>query len=368
MATRIDCPLGTLLIDWTALLSELRKDPITGRWVIVARERRKRPKDFRMVHEESPGGPCPFCYGNEHQTPGETLAFRPSNSTRNAADWWVRVVPNKFPALEDSGDGVRKADGMYDWINGVGAHEVIIETPVHQTSLAQLPEDHIKEILWAYRLRIEEHSRNPDIEYVLIFKNHGAAAGASLEHPHTQLIATPVVPIRVREELKGAESYYDYKDRCVFCDIIGQEERKPLRLIEESKSFIAINPYASRLPFETWILPRRHLSHFEMLWIDEFEDLAGLVQRTFMRLWRVLDDPPYNFMLHVAPPRSGELPYYHWHIEIIPTLTTVAGFEWGSGFYINPVPPEEACRFLRGVDLTQTNSRAGAEAKVAGIH
>lgn len=334
----------------------------------MATERRKRPKDFHVVRGETHGGPCPFCYGNEDHTPGEIMAFRPPNSNSHAADWWVRVVPNKYPALQDNGDVIRKAEGMYDWFNGIGAHEVIIETPDHRASIAQLSEGHLKEILWAYRQRIEEHTRNPDIDYILIFKNHGAAAGASMEHPHTQLIATPVVPIRVREELRGAEAYYEYKDRCVFCDIIGQEERKPLRLIEQSKAFVAINPYASRLPFETWILPRRHLSHFEKLWVDEVEDLAGLMKRVFTRLWRALEDPPYNFMLHVAPPRCGELPYYHWHIEIIPTLTTLAGFEWGSGFFINPVLPEEACRYLRGIDLQKSDSLASEQIKVAGIH
>lgn len=328
-------------------MSELRKDPITGRWVIIATERKKRPKDFHILRGESRPGICPFCYGNESQTPQEVLAFRPATSKPHAPDWWVRVVPNKYPALAHEEDVVRRADGMYDLINGAGAHEVIIETPGHHTSLAALPQDHLREVLWAYRLRLEEHSRDLRIGYVLIFKNHGAAAGASQEHPHTQLIATPVVPIRVREEMKGAEAYFEYKDRCVFCDMISHEERNPVRLVEQSDSFVAMNPYASRLPFETWILPRRHLSHFEKLRIEEMEDLAFLMHRVMGRIWNALDDPPYNFMLHVAPPRSGDSPCYHWHFEIIPTLTTVAGFEWGSGFYINPTPPEEACQYLR---------------------
>jgi UDPglucose--hexose-1-phosphate uridylyltransferase len=331
-------------------LPELRKDPITGRWVIIATDRKKRPKDYSILRGASHPGICPFCYGNEGLTPLEVLAFRPAHSKPHTPDWWVRVVPNKYPALRNEGEMNRRAEGMYDWINGIGVHEIIIETPDHSASMAEIPQGHLREVLWAYRQRIEEHSQDPRIDYVLIFKNHGAAAGASLEHPHTQLIATPVVPIRVREEMKGAEAYYEYKDRCVFCDMISQEEKKPLRLVEQSGSFVSLNPYASRLPFETWILPRRHVSHFENLRIDEMEDLAFIMHRTLGRIYNLLSDPPFNMMLHVSPPHSGDLPYYHWHFEIIPTLTTVAGFEWGSGFYINPTAPEEACRFLRGID------------------
>lgn len=315
--------------------------------MIIATERNKRPKEYVTLRGQHQPGICPFCYGNESMTPLEVMAFRPSHSKAHEPDWWVRVVPNKFPALAREGEVTRRAEGMYDLLNGIGAHEVIIETPDHQVAMAALPREHLREVLWAYRMRIEEYSKDPRIGYILIFKNHGAASGASLEHPHTQLIATPIVPIRVTEELKGAENYYDYKDRCIFCDMISQEEKKPLRLIEETDSFVSLNPYASRFPFETWILPRRHRCHFEALSPPELDELANLLRRTLGRIWNALEDPPFNFMLHVAPPRSSELPYYHWHFEIIPTLTTVAGFEWGSGFYINPTPPEEACRHLR---------------------
>lgn len=331
-------------------MSELRKDPITGQWVIIASERSKRPKDYSMVHGVNKTENCPFCYGNEHLTPVECLAFRPSESQPHSPDWWVRVVPNKFPALGSEGDVSRRADGMYDHISGVGAHEVLIETPDHEASLASMPAEHVCEVLWAYRMRLQHHSDDPRIGYILIFKNHGPEAGASLEHPHTQLIATPIVPIRVKEELRGAERYYDYKDRCVFCDMISQEERRPCRLVEDDDLFVTMNPYASRFPFETWILPRRHMGRFEDMTYAEMDRLAVFLKRTLGRMYNALDNPPFNFMLHVAPPRGPELPYYHWHLEIIPTLTMIAGFEWGSGFYVNPTPPEEACTYLREAD------------------
>jgi len=332
-------------------LPELRKDPVTGRWVIIATERSKRPKDYETLRMEPRPGVCPFCFGNESLTPEEVLSFR-HNGKRNSPepDWWVRVVPNKYPALSFEGEAVRRAEGLYDLINGVGAHEVIIESPDHQVPLAALPEEHIREILWAYRDRLIAHSKDPRIGYVLIFKNQGPAAGASLDHPHTQLIATPIVPVQVKEEMKGAERYFEYKDRCVFCDMIGQEERKPSRVVEGTNHFVAFEPYASRFPFETWVLPRRHQGHFESLSESEVGDLAGLLKRVLGRIWNALDDPPFNFMLHVSPPGDADTEWYHWHLEIIPKLTTVAGFEWGSGFYINPTAPGDACRHLRQAD------------------
>ncbi|MCA9417170.1 MAG: galactose-1-phosphate uridylyltransferase [Candidatus Omnitrophica bacterium] len=331
-------------------MSELRKDPITGRWVIIASERSKRPKEFDTLRADPLPGVCPFCYGNESLTPPEVLSFRHPRKDPDEPDWWVRVIPNKYPALTDGGEPLRSAEGMYDMINGVGVHEVIVETPDHQIPMAALPVEHIREIIWAYRERINDLSANPKIGYILIFKNHGPSAGASLDHPHTQLIATPIVPVLVEEELKGARKYFKYKERCAFCDMIAHERRKPLRLLEATESFIAIEPFASRFPFETWIMPRHHSCHFNTILDREVEDLAGILKRTLGRMWNVLDDPPFNFMLHVAPPHDECNPYYHWHIEIIPKLTTVAGFEWGSGFYINPTSPEEACRFLRDAE------------------
>jgi len=232
-------------------------------------------------------------------------------------------------------------------MNGVGAHEVIIETPNHRESLATLPEAAVVDVLWAYRERLADLKKDPRLRYVLIFKNHGEAAGASLEHPHSQLIATPIVPIMVQEELDGAERYFRYKERCVFCDIIHQERQQGARIISDHDGFLALAPFAPRFPFETWVLPSRHQAAFEEIQQPEMASLARLLGSILRRMNQVLLDPPYNFMLHTAPLQQEHLDHYHWHLELIPKLTKVAGFEWGSGFFINPTPPEEAAQFLR---------------------
>jgi UDPglucose--hexose-1-phosphate uridylyltransferase len=326
---------------------ELRKDPIIGRWVIIATERGKRPTDFTAPAQPEKGGFCPFCYGNEDKTPGEVLAYRPSGSKANAEGWRLRVVPNKFPALMIEGDSGRVGVGMYDKMNGIGAHEVVIETPDHDALWSNLTQANMEEVLWAFKERIEDLKKDPRFRYILIFKNQGDAAGASLEHPHTQLIALPIVPKRVAEELLGSKEHYGFKERCVFCDILYQEQMTKERIITENNSFIAFTPFASRFPFETWILPKVHISHYENSEKVGFEYLASILRETIKRMDSVLDYPPYNLIVHTAPMNAQSLEYYHWHIEIIPKLTKVAGFEWGSGFYINPTPPEEAATYLR---------------------
>jgi UDPglucose--hexose-1-phosphate uridylyltransferase len=234
----------------------------------------------------------------------------------------------------------------------VGAHEVVIETPEHDRDFADLPVEHIEQILNAYRERAMDLHRDKRLRYVLIFKNHGARAGATLEHTHTQLIATPIVPKILQEELDGARRYFELKERCVFCDIIQQEtgENDGRRVVSTSERFVVVEPFAPRFPFETWILPRQHDSSFPVLTdIGELKDLAVTLKDTLQRLNRALDRPPFNFVIHTAPVSDGEVEYYHWHLEITPTLTRVAGFEIGSGFHINPTPPEDAAQYLREV-------------------
>jgi UDPglucose--hexose-1-phosphate uridylyltransferase len=257
------------------------------------------------------------------------------------------VVPNKFPALRIEGELEPTGEGLYDRMNGVGAHEVVIETPDHRATLATLPVDAVADVLLAYRERVVDLKKDPRFEYVLVFKNHGAAAGASLEHSHSQLIATPIIPIMVSEELKGAGEYYGMKERCVWCDVVRQERRNRRRVIMEAHGFVALAPFAPRFPFETWILPTRHRSAFEETGVDELRGLAEVLGEFLRRLDRVLQRPPFNFMLHTAPLRDGPLDHFHWHLEIIPKLTNVAGYEWGSGFFINPTPPEDAAAALR---------------------
>jgi UDPglucose--hexose-1-phosphate uridylyltransferase len=327
---------------------ELRKDPITGRWVIIATDRAKRPSDFVREKVEIRGtGFCPFCAGNETKTPPEILAYRKDGSQRNMPGWSLRVVPNKFPALGIEGTLNRQGEGLYDKMNGIGAHEVIIETPEHQHTLATMPVRGVEDVLWAYRDRILDLKKDRRFKYVLIFKNHGDAAGASLEHTHSQLIALPVVPKRVREEVDSSKEYYSYKERCIFCDIIRQEMEDGVRMIAENASFIAMAPYAPRFPFEMWIVPKIHQSAFEESQKHEFEHLAAMLKDMLTRLDKVLDSPAYNHIIHTSPIPEASNDYYHWHLEIMPKLTKVAGFEWGTGFYINPTPPEESAKFLR---------------------
>jgi len=329
-------------------LPELRKDPITGRWVIIATERAKRPSDFVRDKVEIHGsGFCPFCYGNEAKTPPEIIAYRNDGSTRNSPGWSLRVVANKFPALGIEGSLNRQGEGLYDRMNGIGAHEVIIETPDHQKTLAMLSPRQIEDVLWAYRDRILDLKKDRRFKYIMIFKNHGEAAGASLEHTHSQLIALPVVPKRVREETDGAREYFNFKERCIFCDIIRQETESGIRVIADTPAFIAVAPFAPRFPFEIWITPRVHQSAFEDSQKQEFEQLALILKDMLMRLDKVLDFPAYNYIIHTSPIPESPNEHYHWHLEIMPKLTKIAGFEWGTGFHINPTPPEESAKFLR---------------------
>jgi UDPglucose--hexose-1-phosphate uridylyltransferase len=328
-------------------LPELRKDPVTGRWVIIATDRAKRPTDFSR-HEAVIQGPskCPFCPGHEFKTPPEVLAYR-DGSHPNEPGWTLRVVPNKFPALRIEGDLSREGEGLFDKMNGVGAHEVIIESPEHLISLGELPEKRVEDLFWSFRDRINDLKKDRRLRYIILFKNHGDAAGASLEHTHSQLIGLPVVPKRVQEELDGARRYFDYKERCIYCDIVRQELDAGSRLIFETDQLAIIAPYAARFPFETWIVPKNHESHFEDADIATIRSLGAATRTLIRKLEKVLENPPYNLMVHTAPVQDGSLEYYHWHIEVIPRLTRIAGFEWGTGFYINPTPPEEAAEFLK---------------------
>jgi UDPglucose--hexose-1-phosphate uridylyltransferase len=338
-------------------VADLRKDPITGRWVIISTERAKRPTDFlrESVHIEGKGF-CPFCYGNESKTPPEILAYGRNGSGPNTSGWTIRVVPNKFPALGIEGELNREGEGLYDRMNGVGAHEVIIETPDHKSTLASMPERAVEDVLLAYRDRILDLKNDKRFRYALIFKNHGDAAGASLEHPHSQLIALPIVPKRVLEEVDGAKHYYREKERCIFCDIIRQERESKVRVISENDQFISLAPYAPRFPFEFWIMPKQHSSSFENNQSSVYRSLAGILKDNLSRMESVLDHPANNFMLHTSPVGEESNNHYHWHIEVIPKLTKVAGFEWGTGFYICPTPPEESAKFMREarVELSAT--------------
>jgi UDPglucose--hexose-1-phosphate uridylyltransferase len=327
-------------------LPEIRKDPITGRWVIIATDPVRRPSQFLRVPVVASYGDCQFCAGSEDQTPPEVLSYRDGSN-----QWTLRVVPNKFPALRVEGVLERQGEGLYDKMSGIGAHEVIIESPEHKLSLAELTDRHVENLFWAFRDRILDLKRDTRLRYVLLFKNHGERAGASLEHSHSQIIALPVVPVQVQEELDGSLRYFEFKQRCVYCDIVRQECASGGRVILDTDEIVVLSPYAARFPFETWIVPRRHSSHFETSQASVIQSLAWAVRATLRKIERVLESPSYNLLIHTAPVQEGPLEHYHWHLEIIPRLTKVAGFEWGAGFYINPTPPEEAAQFLRDAGL-----------------
>jgi len=340
-------------------MPELRKDPIIGRWVIIATERAKRPDQFSgPSQEESPAEkPCPFCEGSESRTPAEIYAVRPRNTTPNSPGWELRVVPSIAPFLRIEGELERRGKGLYDMMNGIGAHEIVIETNQHIGNMADLSEQQIANVFTCYIDRIKDLEKDGRFKYVLVFKNHGwIAGGGRVKHSRSQLIATPVNPKRVKEELAGARFYYDYHERCVFCDLIKQELQTKDRLILDIDGFIAITPFAARFPFEVWILPKKHSCDFTSLDINMRLGLGRIMKNVLAKLKKGLNDPPYNYVLHTAPFRRPKVGYwksidydYHWHIEIMPRLTRVAGFEWGTGFYICPLPPEDAARFLREV-------------------
>jgi len=333
-------------------MPELRKDPVVGRWVIISTERSRRPGHYTPEATNGDQSFSPFVTGREEMTPPEVFAVRPDGSERNGPGWMVRVVPNKFPALEIEGSLDRRGEGLYDKMNGVGAHEVVIETPDPEAQLADLPVEQIQRVLIAWRERMRDLKNDSRLRYALVFKNHGAGAGATIQHSHSQIIATPIIPRMVQEELDGSRRYFELKERCVFSDIIDQEtgEGHGRRVVSSTARYIALAPFAPRFPFETWILPITRRAAYHTIDDDgEMMELAGLLKDTLGRLNAALDTPPYNLVLHTAPLGEPDLPYYHWHLEIMPKLTRVAGFEIGSGFYINPTPPEDAAQFLRDV-------------------
>ena len=338
-------------------MPELRQDPVIGRWVIIASERAKRPTDFKPSQENAEVTPCPFCQGNESMTPPEVFAIRNSASHPNGPGWQTRVISNISPILRIEGDLGRRARGMYDTMHGIGAHEVIIESPDHLRSIASLEPRQIAKVLTSYVERLKDLEKDPRFKYVLIFKNHGSVAGeGNIHHSRSQLIAMAVTPNRVKEKLYGAQRYFEYRERCLFCDMMHQELEKGERIVAESKRAIAFCPYASQFPFEIWIFPKRHSPDFWQIAEEEKEDLAALLKSSFLKLDQALKDPPYNFILHTAPFRRPKAGYwrtidedFHWHMEIMPRLTQVAGFEWGAGVFINPTTPEQAAAFLREV-------------------
>lgn len=343
-------------------MPELRKDPIIGRWVIIATERARRPSDFKIAaaDETIPQESCPFCEGHEDKTPPEVLAVRKPGTQPDKPGWEARIVPSISGFLNPAGDLDRHGKGIYDLMNGVGAHEVVIMTPDHSNTIQNIKEEQLGKVIELLARRMRQLRDDKRLKYVLVFANHGKVAGGSnLGHLHIQLIATPVTPKRVKEKLTGAKQYYDYKDRCIICDILKQEIAEEKRVICSVDGFAAIAPFCSRFPFEIWILPTRHSCDFDSISADEIKSLSKLYNCVFGRMSKLIGNFPFNAVLHTAPFRRRQKKGYwdtieqdyHWHIEVMPRLTQVAGFEWGSGFYINTMLPEDACKALKEVVL-----------------
>ncbi|RLE13424.1 galactose-1-phosphate uridylyltransferase [Candidatus Aerophobetes bacterium] len=328
-------------------MPELRKNPVSGEWVIISPERGKRKFDFTSKTEEKKILECSFCEGHEDETPSEVFSIRKKGTKPDSPGWWIRVVPNKYPALSIGGKPDIEKNGIYLAMKGVGVHEVIIETPDHKKDLFNLENSYIAQVIRVYRDRLVKLAEKPFIKYVLIFKNQGREAGASSTHSHSQIIATPVIPGKIREELKKANRYYNSNKKCIFCDIISKELTLQRRVILENKLFLAFTPYASRFPFEICILPKNHDFVFQKITRDESICLAQILKDVIGAMNKALSNPSYNYFFHIPPGKKGFLKYYHCHLEIIPRLTKLAGFELGTGFYINPVSPEEAAARLR---------------------
>jgi UDPglucose--hexose-1-phosphate uridylyltransferase len=330
-------------------MPELRKDPITGTWVIISEERKKRPKYYQIVVDKDISSPenCPFCPGNEAMTPAETFSLRPGQSSANGPGWDVRVVPNKFPALRIEGQLRKSGEGFYDKSSGIGAHEVLIETPQHGVTWFADAGGAIGRTLLAARARVLDLKRDTRFKYIMVFKNFGPTAGSTLSHSHSQIIALPVVPLRVQEEIEGARAHFGMKERCIFCDIIQYESESDRRLLLENEHFIVLAPYAPRFSFELAVYPKRHNPAFESTEDSELESLGRVLEDVLGRVGRLLNRPDFNLIVHNAPCQNSVGEFYHWHIEFMPVLARVAGFEWGTGFYINPVSPEESVQALK---------------------
>jgi UDPglucose--hexose-1-phosphate uridylyltransferase len=343
-------------------MPEFRQDPITKQWVIIASERARRPHEF-LQKSDPPTIPsfkedCPFCPGNEKLTPPESMAYR-QNGTPNGSGWRVRVIPNKFAALVPEGSLERTEEGgIFRRMDGVGRHEVVIESPDHDKPIALMADRQVEEVVLAYRERYLALREDPRFKSIIIFKNHGIRAGTSLEHPHSQIVGVPVVPLSIRYRYEKAASHFDDVGTCVFCDVMRQNLRMKSRVVRETERFLSFHPFASRAPFETWILPKEHQASFGLMMVDDAREFAAMLKTILRQFYRVLKNPDFNFIIHTAPFKNEQADYYHWHLQILPRLTTPAGFELGTGMFINTAIPEETAAFMRNFPDSASDDEA----------
>ena len=334
-------------------MSEIRRNMITRDWVIMATERARRPHEFIDGKKQRAVLPhykdnCPFCIGNEHLSTKEYARIDGPDG------WKVRIIANKFPALSPEGNRVRHTEGLYQTISGIGVHDVVVESPEHDAVMAFMPETQIQNILRCYRERYLQIRKDRRLEAIVIFKNYGESAGSSLEHTHSQIAATPVVPPQFRDRVEEAVRYFDDHGDCIFCRTILDEISTGSRIIAENSNFIAFIPYAALTPFHIWVFPRIHNSSFESISDDEIADLASIMKNILLRLFHGLGDPDFNFTIRSSPLADRETRYFHWYLSIIPKMSKQAGFEMGSGMYINSAIPEESAEYFRNIALPNT--------------
>ena len=327
-------------------MPEIRQNLATREWVIIATERAKRPDQFIMPNRERVedlpphDARCPFCPGNE-ELDLERLRL-PAEG-----EWQQRVVGNRFPALMEHGEVDRSLDGVHRSLPGVGYHEVVVESRRHNTSPAQEMVDEVEGTLRSFQLRGRVYGQDERVEQIVFFKNHGATPGTSLHHPHAQVIALPVVPYSIRIRAQEARRYFDDHGACVICRMRADESQAGVRILAETKHFSAFIPYAAFSPFHLWIVPRRHAASFLDATPEEVRDIAGLLRDLLRRIYYALNDPDYNYVIRTAPQCEHTARHLHWYIALVPRVTQTAGFEMGSGMFINTAMPEESARFLR---------------------
>jgi UDPglucose--hexose-1-phosphate uridylyltransferase len=330
---------------------ELRQNLVTRQWVIISPQRANRPHDFEKKENKKETLPryspkCPFCRGNE-KWEGSAEVLRIGDKK----NWRVRVIPNKYPVLLKEGVREWQVSGIKRKMTGIGIHEVIIESPWHNLSPALFSQQQIIYILQAYKKRFREIAQDKRLEQIIIFKNHGEAAGTSLIHPHSQLVATPIVPYQIRFRYEEAERYFDNTGRCVFCQILAEELSAGERIITQNKHFVSFVPYAALSPYHIWIFPKVHACSFQNITLSEIKDLASILKDILARLYFGLDNPAYNYIIRSSPLDISQSDCFHWYISIVARVTKSAGFELGSGMFVNPLPPEESAKFLRNVKL-----------------
>ena len=332
-------------------MSEIRLNPITREWVIIAKEKGKKPEDFIIVKENRTPPEflktCPFCPGNEAVTPKETFKICDEKG------WKIRVVPNKFAVLSGEGEKIRTGTEIHKNVNGVGTHEVIVETPVHNLTTATMPLEQLKEVMQTYRDRFLEVYSDQRVEHVIVFKNSGPASGTTIEHPHSQVVGIPVTPLHIRSRIENAMRFFDDTGGCLMCRIIKDELREGTRIVMDTRHFTAFVPYAALSPFHTWIFPKKHSGFFADMQSEEIWDLASSLKSIMARVYHGLNNPDFNYVVMSGNPSDVNSGFIHWYLSIVPRMAMASGFELGSGMYINPLIPERAAEYLRNVKIPE---------------